>query len=370
MARTARYVSATGTDTYANSTNPATPMSLTTAFANASPGDDVYIKADGTYSRTADDTPSIPGTVTQPIRYVGYSATIGDGYLGRTNGNGPLITTNFPLLSYTSTFRLIGGAVSYLIFENLRITGATTATTAQLGLGPASAAINCHVTNAANNGNAIALGHSSNRVAVINCDAFCTGANSNAAIFATSVESRVIGCRASVVSAAACINAAVAAFCTTYAGSSGVTWGTGTPLMLNNTHYNAATQCYLTANAAFSNVALGIIWNCIGTDSGKFLNQQYASGQAWILGYNRTRDNTNADTGLNDWPGYGRVTTDTGGAETDYTNAAGGDFSLIASSPAKGAGIPPYIDIGASQRQEPAASGGVRQVNVRGGADQ
>lgn len=120
MARTTRYVSSSGTDTYANSTSSSTPMSLTTAFANASAGDDIYIKADGTYSRSATDTPANSGTAANPIRYIGYSSTITDGYQGRTNGNGALVTTSMPLISYSGgNYGLAGGGRSFVIYESL-----------------------------------------------------------------------------------------------------------------------------------------------------------------------------------------------------------------------------------------------------------
>jgi len=66
------------------------------------------------------------------------------------------------------------------------------------------------------------------------------------------------------------------------------------------------------------------------------------------------------DNHITDYPLHGHVTTDTGGAETDYTGAGSTpfDLTLIADAPAKAAGTVPYLDIGALQRQEPAGSSG------------
>ena len=61
-----------------------------------------------------------------------------------------------------------------------------------------------------------------------------------------------------------------------------------------------------------------------------------------------------------------------------FTNAAGADFSIGSSSPAKAAGFPGaflgssstgYLDIGAVQRQEPAGGGATttKPANMRGG---
>ena len=59
------------------------------------------IKADGTYVRTSGDNMDVsPASSANPTVLRGYKTTPGDGYLGRSNSNGALITTNMPLITY------------------------------------------------------------------------------------------------------------------------------------------------------------------------------------------------------------------------------------------------------------------------------
>ena len=53
---------------------------------------------------------------------------------------------------------------------------------------------------------------------------------------------------------------------------------------------------------------------------------------------NRERDNTSANVGIGNWPEINKITTDTGGDETDYFDAASGDFRLIDGSPGRNVG--------------------------------
>jgi len=96
---------------------------------------------------------------------------------------------------------------------------------------------------------------------------------------------------------------------------------------------------------------------CHLTDaSGYSIDSQYAAtaNLFGIFSFNRWRDNTSGNTnGYADWAtatNWGNVTTDTGGVETDFVDAANGNFLLINSAPGAGTGVPPYRDIGALQR--------------------
>src|SRR3990167_3152126 len=85
------YVTQAGTDTYANSTNPATPCSLNTALGGAAAGDIVWIKYSSTpYSQAGVTVPN--ATATNSLVFAGYHTTIGDcDNLGR-DADGTLIT--------------------------------------------------------------------------------------------------------------------------------------------------------------------------------------------------------------------------------------------------------------------------------------
>src|SRR5258705_7920566 len=79
------------------------------------------VKADGTYTRSAtDDLGPATGTNSVPLYIRGYKTTIGDGYLGRTGGNGALITTNMPLIDTGTNQWKMG---KFMVVESLRWTG-------------------------------------------------------------------------------------------------------------------------------------------------------------------------------------------------------------------------------------------------------
>ena len=63
--------------------------------------------------------------------------------------------------------------------------------------------------------------------------------------------------------------------------------------------------------------------------------------------------------GAKNLDGTGGVTTDTGGPETDYTDAANDDYTLIAGAPGVGTGLWLKNDIGAYANRAAAAAGGV-----------
>jgi hypothetical protein len=354
---TERYVTSTGTDTYANSTNIATPMSLTTAVANAAAGDRINIKV-GTYTRTATDTLTNSGTATSPIIYRGYSSTIGDGNLGRTGSNGELITTNMPLLSYNSTFRLTSG--NFTVIESLNISG--TISNNVLNLANDCVAKSCKIVNASTNAAAIALGVNVRSIAFDN-DAELSGASGgNAAINATAAPSRAIANRVKGGPAIGILCASSSAiidnviFAQAGVGISMNSTG-GIPVIYGNTIVVGTGDAI---DVITGTTGLQCIVNNLITDNAGNGIDMVSAANAGFLAYNRLRDNGTAINSGTDWvaaTSYGHVTTDTGGPETDYTNSGGNDYSLIPASPAKGAGWFAFASIGALQPQ--SASGGV-----------
>jgi hypothetical protein len=101
-----------------------------------------------------------------------------------------------------------------------------------------------------------------------------------------------------------------------------------------------------------------IIVNHMLTDSARaWDNLNHATSHRPVLRIgNRTRDNTSTDRGSDDWPIVDAVTTDTGGASSDFTDAAGGtDYRLVATSPAVGASVLGAHNIGSLGR--PAGGG-------------
>lgn len=158
---TERYVSSTGTDTYANSTSSSTPMSLATAFANYAADDRINIKADGTYSIASS---GVTLATNGPSYWRGYTTTIGDG--GRATIDGGSAGASYVMLTLSGT----NHAWQDVIFQN---NGATGTSAGILCSGHENSFIRCKFTGFRAQG-----AYSSNRmVAFIECEA--TGCNTS-----------------------------------------------------------------------------------------------------------------------------------------------------------------------------------------------
>ena len=108
---------------------------------------------------------------------------------------------------------------------------------------------------------------------------------------------------------------------------------------INNTHYNSSQIIDFDFNAADAN-RLPLFINCHMTDSTEGFTHEYTvANNAIYEVFNRYRDITTLRTNVGDGLQVGLVETDTGGAETDYTDAGSDDFSLISSAPGEDAGI-------------------------------
>lgn len=355
---TERYVSSSGAGTYAGSTSAAAPMSLTTAFANAVAGDRINIKADGTYARTTTtDVATNAGTITSPIIFRGYLTTPGDGYLGRTNGgSGPLVTTNMPSITYTTgTFT----TSAFFLAQCLNITGSPSV--ALFVLTGNAVAKSCRSVNSSTNAGAYALNVSANFGLAFDCDLELTGASGGNRAVDVRVNGVIDSCRVKVTSATA-----YGIIC----GAVSVVYGNlviGPGCVNGIVTSGAAANCFIRNNTCVGCAGDGINVSSGTTGLQKIIGNMSTDGGGWginlvsaangaFLAYNRTRDNSSGAVNLGtDWASattFAHVTTDTGGAATDYVNSAGNDYSLIAASPATSAGLPAYASIGALQRSQ------------------
>lgn len=346
------------------------PWTLTQAIASVAAGDRVNIKS-GAYPRTATDTVGTDGTVTQPIVWRGYHTTIGDlDAVGRTNGNGPLIGTNFPVIAYDATryWNSVNG--NYHVYQCVKITGAYDGWLFTIGL--YSNAENCIVENASTHETAVAITVNASGC-VINCDASTTGASGSAAAVACVANAcAVYGCRitgknAGIITSG---NRSGQVYLNNVIFSCG---GIGIDLsqitsvgtqsrVCGNTIYSCAGGGILGPNAAMT-VPSSYIDNHITDCTGYAFDSAYkGTGEVCgLFAFNRTRDNSSgAIDGHDDWAtaAFNHVTTDTGGAGTDYADAGAGDFNLIATAPGRGKACNPYRDIGAVQHADPAGGGG------------
>ena len=359
-ATTDRYVSALASSGDGTSGNPWT---LSQAFASAVAGDIVHIKQDGTYARTTTtDSITTSGTLAQPIVFRGYKTTINDAFLGR-NSDGTLNVNNMPVITYTSGRLDPGASKSYLVFECLNISADARSgalvninTTGSVG----NIISNCRIANTQSNASAAAValaGQSGHRV--VDCDLSATGLTVANAISGSNTYT-VMGCRITCTNGPAIVstnsnNNATVIGNVIYDSTIGVSLG-GSSTNLSTIAYNTFDRCSTAAVQTSNNnlsyhalVAHNAITNC-----GYAVQSLYnATGQTAMYQYgNRYRDNTNADQGFDDWARRRAVTTDTGGDETDYTNASTKNFLPIYTSPLKGAGAFNGGDIGALHRPE------------------
>jgi hypothetical protein len=299
-------------------------------------------------------------TFAQMLTAIGAGSAAGFRY-----SNGALITTNMPEITYT-TGRWNGAGADFWIYESLNFTAA--AANNAVTLGSSGVMFNCNVVN--NNTNASTGGiltSTANNI-IANCDvALTAGSGGDSAIFASG-NPRIIGCRidGGPTDGIETGSSLIAVGNVIYSsGGHGIeVTATGSIITLIS---NTIVSC--TGNGVeipSGSTVLGCYVNNMVTDNGGFGFDFNATTVASFLAYNRTRDNSGGAIGsAGDWATattYNHVTTDTGGGETDYTDAGSNDYTLISASPAKGVGHFAFLDIGALQRQETGGGGGSTRV--------
>lgn len=330
-------------------------------------GNIMYVKGSFTMTTTT-DTIACSGSSTLPIRILGYNSTRGDGYQGRTNSYGKLITANMPTITYT-TGRL-NQSGSFVIMESLHII--TAINNVGFVVGADSIVRGCRFVNSGTG--ASASGYTPNsRSLVIDSDCFLTGA-SGGLYGGAAVNPSVVfdSCQFVITSTtpdALNLQSSGTAINNIIHGSGGrgiyVASTTWSGYIRNNTVQGCGSSgiAFLTGstvlNRAFGNMS---------TDNGAYGFDLTAAGNAVALGYNRTRDNTsgavNSGAGWRDATLWGQVTTDTGTSSSDYTDVSNGDFTLVSTSPATSVNIPAYGSIGAAQRSQTGSGGGQKSYVV------
>lgn len=158
--------------------------------------------------------------------------------------------------------------------------------------------------------------------------------------------------------------------------------GQGLVLVCNVAHQNGSHGMQFQGIAITANVILNNNLTANGTGGtgyGIFLNQARQNIGSMVIDHNNYGTGATANA-------TGTVFDSTAGpndleVDPEYTDAANGDYSIGTNLKAKGfpkfdepiginSSTYSYVDIGAAQRQESAAGGGVRIPNIRGGADQ
>lgn len=326
MAFTERYVSVAGGGLH-DGTSEANAWTWAEFFAGHAGGQRINVKA-GSYGTVAGGTLQA-GTAPQFTVVRGYNNTIGDLQGLDRNSDTSINDTNFPDIVLST---LIAPA-TFSVIQNIKLSGAPSNGLVYSTAVDNFAIIECSMPYT---GTGYAL-RGDNGMQVYDSD--LSSANTSTVIDADRYI-QVIGCRVQGGTGTANIVNADDGIV-----EDNFIWGSSTAvgvhlnataittwMIKNNTIYGIGTGITL-PNAL--QVAIRCIRNNHITDCAEEINVLYsATADTGMLELtSRTRDNTTPRTGVGDGVNIGEITTDTGGAETDYTNAATGNFTLITGAP-------------------------------------
>jgi hypothetical protein len=341
MAYTERYVSSTAGGGGAGDSE-GDPWTLSESLAQAVAGERVNIKSDAGYS-TGDTTATNVANFQQFLVFRGYDTTIGDlENLGR-NADTSLDTTGFPIITLTGTLE----PLSRYMFQNISFVGSVAAPLVGNSSVDSAMFINCSFVNSSSSTNAMCL-ELDNYSVIIGNDFECS-ASTHGDIFRCDVGPSVIGNRFKMGLTSGdfqCLQAQPSMVAT---GNIFIGNGAGTAIyieimgtnctFMNNTIYNFDKAIMIGNNEQFAHI---ISVNNHITDCNEMIDNLYIGTNNYtvIEMFNRTRDNTTSRTGIStEGVLLSEVTTDTGGAETDYANAAGDNLTLITGAPGVAAGL-------------------------------
>jgi hypothetical protein len=298
------------------------------------------------------------GALGAPNVWRGCETTEGDLDDAALNADGTLDTTGMPTFTITGLW----ATALHTTFQNLNITGALNSRLIGATGADSCVALHCRIENTANNASANTISWDDG-CAIIGCDLICSGATHGSALIVDS-DSRVISCRITITDAKAAIGSGVA---TTVAdcvfqklgsvGGSGITVTTAlttarTYIVTNCTFHNFAAAVTTTGTHTGGQI---IISGCHCTD-GTYLVDNTTTIAVYDIN-NRTRDLTSGKATGAELITTSAVTTDTGGAETDYVDAANGNYRLLTTAAGYNARFDGG-DIGGLQTDPPAGGGG------------
>lgn len=377
MAFTTRYVNATGA---ASGSGDGSSFANAMTFANfldymvtggsftAAAGDWFKIINNGTASRgTTVDTWVNGGSTTSPVVVEGVDSSGSSFAPSRVDGNGPLVTTNMPVLSYTTGRVNITGTAILLINLNIQTANSGVCVTMK---DFSTVLLGCSLDNSSTN----AAASCTNTVGgqCINCDMTLSGSpNGDTCVTIASTNSYLVGCRIKG-GAVRSVKANVGFYFignNTIFGSAGhgveITSSSGKAFIFGNTIVgNGGDGIYdVTGSTSYHGV-----FNNIITDNGGYGINGVSAANAIVAAYNRLDRNSMGHFNLaTDWmaaTNIGNNTTNLADASTpgdnEYVAPGSDDYRLLSGSHAKGVGMIPYADIGALQREEPAGGSGGR----------
>ena len=188
MAITERYASSAGAGAK-DGAAASSAWDFATMLTSAVAGDRINFL--GNHTLTGAATFSNAGSATSPIILRGYASTIGDcSALGRTNGNGPLVTTGMPVIACGTSYYL--AMPQHSVLEAMTFTGSRSGYLANCGA--YGVIVRCAANNSGTGGSASALYQSAGSSLIFDCDGTLSGGSGG--LCAINADYFVVGCRA------------------------------------------------------------------------------------------------------------------------------------------------------------------------------
>ena len=298
------------------------------------------------------------GALGAPNVWRGCETTEGDLDNHGRNADGTLDTTGQPTFTVTGLW----AAGLHITFQNLNITGALNSRLIGAATGDNLTALNCRIENTANNASANTITWDDG-CSIIGCDLICSGAT-HGNVLILDAQGRVTQTRFVMADAKTAINAVVnVAIADCVFIKTGSVGGVG----VNATGVISAVAAFMVTNCTFHNLAAGIQTTSAHTGGMIILSGCHCTDGTYLIDNtttiavydinNRTRDLTSGKATGAELITTKAVTTDTGGAETDFVDAANGNFRLLTTAPGYNARFNGG-DIGGLQTDPPAGGGG------------
>lgn len=367
MAFNEKYVSLLGAGLHDGSSE-ANAWTIDEAVAGYVLGDRVNVKG-SSITVSAGSVMATAGTAAIFIIFRAYDTVIGDLDSISRNSDGSLPIANLPVLNITSFLTI----PSRVFFMNFQITGSYSGDMLGSSSSDRFGFINCTLENLEDSTIANVI-RGDDQVVLINCD-ISSGVGDFASLIRCDFYGLIYGCRIlpKGTASVATLNISIPTIIGNYISGNGqpivaITNQTMHPgMLIENTIYNCGRIVALPNTPA---TVFPYLINNHPTDSDEWINNLYAATDnvAMIEINTRLRDITTPRTGVGDGILIGEVDTDTGGPETDYTDAANDDLSLIDGAPGVDAGLGfGKYNIGAAQNERTTSSGGTINDGFNGG---
>lgn len=364
MAFVEKYVTNSGAGA-ADGSSLANAWSWATMLTSLTAGQRANVQ--GAITRTtATDTFTNGGSSSNPIAIRGISSTLGDLQSNGRVAGGALVTTGFPVVTYTT-----GGFTipTFGIMESMSFTSARTTSTVLSGNANITI-LRCVIRNThATSATSVGLSLTGSNLLVIDCDISADSSSSSAIAVSLTASTCPMILRSLITgntSGAGCMtlgNLAVVYGCSFRDAGFGITATANAASMIIGNSFRNISGVYIKPSVSQRLIANNVAWGVGGS------SQWYQSAGTVLENnqlYNFVGNMGVADADLGNWLNQNGVTltADPFTSSTDLTlNNTSGGGALV-----RAAGYPAYLDGGAWQHQDSGSGGGmIGGGNLNGG---